>query len=219
MRTFLQTPEGAIRAAESLLHGTLDVVLILIVTFYLLLDGGRFSETALRFLHPADRAELTRVAGRIHVVVGRWLRGQLLLVALVGTVVTVVFGFVLHLPYPLALGALVALLGVITFIGPIVAGTIVAIVALASGGLPLAVASVLFLTVLRQLENVLIMPAVLGRAVDLHPLVALFAVVVASTAFGVAGTFLAIPVAAGINVALREFFPEEFGRVPAPDGG
>jgi predicted PurR-regulated permease PerM len=214
VRTFLQTPEGAIRAAERLLHGTLDVVLMLIVIFYLLLDGGRFSDTALRFLHPADRAELVRVAARIHVVVGRWLRGQLVLVAFVGTVVTLVFAFVIPLPYPLALGVLVALLGVITFIGPIVAGTIVAVVALASGGLPLAIAAVLFLLVLRQLENVLIMPAVLGRAVDLHPLVALFAVVVGSTAFGVAGTFLAVPVAAGINVALREFYPEEFGRLP-----
>jgi len=41
----------------------------------------------------------------------------------------------------------------------------------------------------------------------------LFAVVVASTAFGIVGTFLGVPVAAGINVALHEFFPEEFGRL------
>ena len=100
---------------------------------------------------------------------------------------TIVFAFVLHLPYPLALGVLVAVLEVITFIGPIIAGVIVAIVALSAGGLPLAIAAVVFLFVLRQIEDVLIMPAVLGRAVDLHPLVALFAVVVASTAFGIVG--------------------------------
>ena len=212
-RTYLQTPEGAIRAAEQLLHGTLDVVLMVIVTFFLLLDGNRLADTALNFLAPADRVEIRRVAGRVHVVVGRWLRGQLVLMAFVGTVVTIVFAFVLHLPYPLALGVLVAVLEVITFIGPIIAGVIVAIVALSAGGLPLAIASVVFLFVLRQIEDVLIMPAVLGRAVDLHPLVALFAVVVASTAFGIVGTFLGVPVAAGINVALHEFFPEEFGRL------
>jgi predicted PurR-regulated permease PerM len=212
-RTYLQTPEGAIRAAEQLLHGTLDVVLMVIVTFFLLLDGNRFADAALNFLAPADRAEIRRVAGRVHVVVGRWLRGQLVLMAFVGTVVTIVFAFVLHLPYPLALGVLVAVLEVITFIGPIIAGVIVAIVALSAGGLPVAIASVVFLFVLRQIEDVLIMPAVLGRAVDLHPLVALFAVVVASTAFGIVGTFLGVPVAAGINVALHEFFPEEFGRL------
>ena len=106
---------------------------------------------------------------------------------------------------------MIGVLEVITFIGPIIAGAVVAIVALSSGGLTLAITSVVFLFVLRQIEDVVIMPDVLGRAVDLHPLVALFAVVVGSTAFGIVGTFLALPVAAAISVALHEFFPEEFG--------
>jgi predicted PurR-regulated permease PerM len=58
------------------------------------------------------------------------------------------------------------------------------------------------------------MPNVLGRAVHLHPLAALFAVVVGATAFGIVGTFLALPVAAAINVAMHEFFPEELGSLP-----
>jgi predicted PurR-regulated permease PerM len=82
------------------------------------------------------------------------------------------------------------------------------------GGPILAAIAVMFLFVLRQLENLLLMPAVLGRAVNLHPLVALFAVVVGSTAFGIVGTFLALPVAAGINVALHELLPEELGALP-----
>ena len=216
LRAFLQTPEGAIRAAQGLLQSAFDLLLLLIVVFFLLLDGGRLVDPALRFLSPTDRAEVRRVAGRIHVVVGRWLRGQLVLVAFVTVVCTLVFALVLGLPSPLALGALVGALNVVTFIGPIFAGLVVAIVALSTGGLPLAIAAVVFLTILRQVENVLIMPAVLGRAVNLHPLVALFAVVVGTTAFGVVGTFLAVPVAAGINVALHELFPSEFGALP-PD--
>jgi predicted PurR-regulated permease PerM len=92
----------------------------------------------------------------------------------------------------------------------------VGIVALSTGGPTLAIAAVGFLFVLRQIEDVLIMPNVLGRAVHLHPLVALFAVVVGSTAFGVVGTFLALPVAAAIGVALHEFFPEELGPIEVP---
>ncbi len=72
----------------------------------------------------------------------------------------------------------------------------------------------MFLFVLRQIEDVVIMPAVLGRAVHLHPLVALFAVVVGSTAFGVVGTFLALPVAAAISVAMHELYPAELGALP-----
>ena len=217
VNSFLQTPEGALRAAEQLLHGTLDALLTMIVTFYLLLDGGRFGATALRFLEPADRVQMQAVARRIHVVVGQWLRGQLLLVFLVATIVTIVLGPILRLPNALALGIMTGLLEVITFIGPLIAGAVVGIVALSSGGPTLAIAAVGFLFVLRQIEDVLIMPNVLGRAVHLHPLVALFAVVVGSTAFGIVGTFLALPVAAAIGVALHEFFPEELGPIELPE--
>ena len=214
INAFLQTPEGALRAAEQLLHGTLDVILTMIVVFFLLLDGQRFGATLLRFLEPADRVQMQQVAGRIHVVVGQWLRGQLVLVVLVATVVTIVLGPVLHLPNALALGVMTGVLEVITFIGPIIAGAVVGIVALSTGGPTLALTAVVFLFVLRQIEDVLIMPNVLGRAVHLHPLVALFAVVVGSTAFGIVGTFLGLPVAAAISVALHEFFPAELGAIP-----
>ncbi len=214
VNAFLQTPEGALRAAEQLLHGTLDVLLTAIVTFFLLLDGGRFGATALRFADPADRVQMQEVAARIHVVVGQWLRGQLVLVVFVAVVVTLVLGPILHLPNAAALGVMTGVLEVITFIGPLIAGAVVGIVALSSGGPTVAIAAIVFLFVLRQIEDVLIMPNVLGRAVHLHPLVALFAVVVGSTAFGIVGTFLALPVAAGINVALHEFFPEELGALP-----
>src|SRR5262249_51518441 len=125
-------------------------------------------------------------------------------------------GPILHLPNALALGIMTGLLEVITFIGPLIAGTVVGIVALSTGGPTLAIAAVGFLFVLRQIEDVLIMPNVLGRAVHLHPLVALFAVVVGTTAFGIIGTFLALPVAAAIGVALHEFFPEELGPIEVP---
>ena len=218
INTYLQTPEGALRAAEQLLHGALDVILTMIVTFFLLLDGGKFGAAALRFIEPADRVQMQQVASRIHVVVGQWLRGQLALVVFVSVVVSIVLGPILHLPNPAALGVMVGLLDVITFIGPILAGGVVAIVALSTGGPVLAAICVVFLFVLRQLENLVLMPAVLGRAVNLHPLVALFAVVVGSTAFGIVGTFLALPVAAAINVALHEFYPEELGALPGETG-
>jgi predicted PurR-regulated permease PerM len=211
---FLQTPEGALLAAQQLLHGLLDIVLILIVTFFLLLDGERFGSTVLRFIDPNDRSKVQQIAARTHVVVGQWMRGQLILVVFVSVIVTIVLGPILHLPNAAALGVMTGLLEVITFIGPIIAGTIVGIVALSTSGPTLAITAVVFLFVLRQFEDVVMMPAVLGRAVHLHPLVALFAVVVGSTAFGVVGTFLGLPVAAAISVAMHELYPEELGPLP-----
>jgi predicted PurR-regulated permease PerM len=214
---FLQTPEGALLAAQQLLHGLLDIVLTLIVTFFLLLDGERFGNTVLRFIDPNDRPRVQQIAARTHIVVGQWIRGQLVLVVFVSVIVTLVLGPILHLPNAAALGVMTGLLEVITFIGPIIAGTIVGIVALSTGGPTLAITAVVFLFVLRQFEDVVMMPAVLGRAVHLHPLVALFAVVVGSTAFGVVGTFLGLPVAAAISVAMHELYPEELGALPTND--
>jgi predicted PurR-regulated permease PerM len=213
---YLQTPGGALRAAEQLLHGTLDLFLVLVVTFYLLLDGARFGATALRFLAPADREQLATTAARVHVMLGHWLRGQLVLVVFVAVVVTIVLGPILNLPHAVALGVMTGLLEVITLIGPVIAGTVVAIVALSSGGPVVAIVAVAFLFVLRQVEDLVIMPNVVGRAVHLHPLVALFAVVVGSTSFGFVGAFLAVPVAAAISVALHELFPAELGPNPGP---
>jgi predicted PurR-regulated permease PerM len=216
---FLQTPEGALLAAQQLLHGLLDVVLMLIVAFFLLLDGERFGNTVLRFIDPNDRPKVQQIAARIHVVVGQWIRGQLILVVFVSIIVTIVLGPILHLPNAAALGVMTGLLEVITFIGPLIAGTVVGIVALSTGGPTLAITAVVFLFVLRQIEDVVIMPAVLGRAVHLHPLVALFAVVVGSTAFGVVGTFLGLPVAAAISVAMHELYPAELGPLPDTAAG
>ena len=168
----------------------------------------------MRFLDPADRVQLERVFGRIHVVLGHWLRGQLVLILPRAVVVSIVLGPILHLPYATALGVMTGLLEIIPLIGPLVAGAIVATVALSSGGIGLAITVVIFLFVLRQIEDAVVMPFVVGRSVHLHPLVALFAVVVGTTAFGALGTLLAVPVAASVNVALHEFFPAELGALP-----
>jgi predicted PurR-regulated permease PerM len=218
MSAFFQTPEGALRIAEQVLHSVLDIALAIIVTFYLLLDGQRFANTALRFLEPMDRAQMVTVAGRIHRVLGQWLRGQLVLVVFVAAIVAVVLGPILGLPYATALGVMTGALEIIPLIGPLIAGLIVAIVALGAGGLPLAITCVVFLFILRQVEDIVIAPIVVGRSVNLHPLVTLFAVVVGTTAFGVLGTFLAVPVAAAVNVALHEFFPAELGPMPGDPG-
>ena len=101
VNAFLQTPEGALRAAEQLLHGTLDVVLTMIVTFFLLLDGGAVRRT--RRCGSSIRRTVSRCSRsrrRIHVVVGQWLRGQLVLVVFVGDGRDVVLGPILHLPEP-----------------------------------------------------------------------------------------------------------------------
>jgi hypothetical protein len=67
--------------------------------------------------------------------------------------------------------------------------------------------------IVRQVEDQIVMPVVIGRAVHLHPVVTIFAVLVGLSAFGVLGGLLGVPVAAALNVTLHELYPETGGPV------
>lgn len=203
-----ESPSGAIHLATQVVEVSLQAVLTLIVTFYFLLDGVRLRDAALRFLSPASRERTMAVGGRIHEVLGRWLRGTLLLIALVALVVYVILGPILHVPYALALGLLTGILEIIPLVGPIAAAAIAAVVAFSAGGSGLAITVIVIYFVLRQIEDQLVAPVVIGRAVHLHPVVTIFAVLVGISAWGVLGGLLAVPFAAALNVTLRELYPE-----------
>jgi predicted PurR-regulated permease PerM len=207
----LQSPGTALRYAEEVSTIALDSVLVLIVTFYLLVDGTRFRDVALRFLAPGDRTRALRIVDRIQVVLGRWLRGQLLLVIFVAVVVYVVLGPILGVPYSGAIAVLTGVLEIVPLVGPLIAAAIAGTIAFSAGGAGEAVTVLVFYTVLRQIEDQVIMPIVIGRAVHLHPVVTIFAVLVGLSTFGILGGLLAVPTAAAVNVALHEFYADELG--------
>ena len=193
----------------------LQAILAVIVTFYFLVDGEMFMDRAIALLPVAHRDRTTDVLARIHVILGKWLRGQLLLIVLVAAVAYVGLGPVAHLPYALALAVMTGVLEIIPLIGPLIATAIVAIDAFARGGAGLAAAIIVFYFVLRQVEDQVVMPVVIGRAVHLHPIVTIFAVLVGLSLYGVLGGLLGVPVAAAINVVFRELYPTATTAAPA----
>ncbi|HEY5487437.1 MAG TPA: AI-2E family transporter [Candidatus Limnocylindrales bacterium] len=203
------SPSDALQMVVQAVDVALQAVLALIVTFYFLLDGRRFGEFALRFLDRSQRADALRISHRIHVVLGRWIRGQLLLIGLVAAVLYLILGPVLHVPYALILGILSGFLEIVPLLGPLIAATIAGTVAFSTRGTDTTIAVLAVYIVLRQLEDQVVMPLVIGRAVHLHPVVTIFAVLVGLSAWGVLGGLLAVPVAAALNVTLHELFPEE----------
>ena len=203
------SPSDALHMAVQAVDIALQTILALIVTFYFLLDGRRFGEFALRFLARPQRADALRISQRIHVVLGRWIRGQLLLIALVATVLYLILGPILHVPYALILAIVSGFLEIVPLVGPLIAATLAATVAFSTRGTDVAIAVLVVYLVVRQVEDQVIMPLVIGRAVHLHPVATIFAVLVGLSAWGVLGGLLAVPVAAALNVTLHELFPEE----------
>jgi predicted PurR-regulated permease PerM len=206
---YINSPSSAVQTAERAVDVSLQAVLCLIVTFYLLLDGHRFGRFALRFLDRGQRADALRLASRIHVVLGRWLRGQLLLIFLVAAVFYLILGPLLHVPYALALAMLSGVLEIVPLVGPIIAAALAGTVTFARHGTDTTIVVLIAYLIVRQVEDQVVMPLVIGRAVHLHPVVTIFAVLLGLSAWGVLGGLLGVPVAAALNVTLHELYPEE----------
>jgi predicted PurR-regulated permease PerM len=203
---FVASPGDAIHVAESVGELALQAVLALIVMFYFLIDGPSLRDATVRVLPLQHQEKTSALLGRIHDVLGRWLRGQLVLIALVALVVYIFLGPILHLPYALAIAILTGFLEIIPLVGPLVATAIAAIDAFARGGPNVAAIVIIGYFVLRQIEDQVVAPVVIGRAVHLHPVITIFAVLVGLSVYGVLGGLLGVPIAAALNVIYRELY-------------
>jgi predicted PurR-regulated permease PerM len=203
----VSSPGDAAHLAGEIGSAGLELILALIVTFYFLVDGEMLRDRSIALLPERHRARTVDVLGRIHEVLGKWLRGQVALIFLVATVVYVALGPILHLPYALGIAIVTGVLEIIPLIGPLIATAIAGVDAFARGGGELAAVVVIFYFVIRQIEDQVVMPIVIGRAVHLHPVVTIFAVLVGLSVYGVLGGLLGVPIAAAINVIFRELYP------------
>lgn len=216
LRDFLGTPNQAIQAIRVAFDLTLAVVLVFLAFVYMLIDGHTFWSYVLRFVPPEHRANVDRVSAEIHRVLGRYLRGQLLLIVLMSAVTFAVLEWGFRLPYALWIGILTGVLEVIPLIGPIVAGAIACTVGFAQGGPTEAASLAVMYVILRQIEDQLVMPIIVGRAVHVHPLVTIFAVLTGERIAGVLGMILAVPIAAAIKVVLDHAYPTQTPHVVLP---
>ena len=187
--------------ASATFHYMLTLLVFFVALFYLLLDGPRVVRYPLGFLgtrrHTAEALML-----RVNRAWGQFVRGQILLVGLMTLVSWVVLAFVFRLPYALALAVMTGFLEIVPLLGPILAAGIACSVALANNGAVAALWLGLAYFILRETEDQLVMPLIVGRAVHLAPVVTLFSVLAGERIAGPLGMILAIPVGAAVKVVL-----------------
>ena len=144
---------------------------------------------------PRRNRETARETWRlIDLKLGAFVRGQLLLMALVGTVLSLAF-WAIGMPYWLLVGAFAGVVEIVPVIGPLAAGALAVGVGL-TASVTTAVSAGAAVLIVRLVEDYLVMPRVLGDAVGLSPLLVLVAVTACGVVFGGLAVLLAIPVAA-----------------------
>jgi predicted PurR-regulated permease PerM len=223
------------RTASHLLVNALETVikvfLFLVSTFYLLMDAPRLKGTISNSIPPPYRLELTALGREIHTTWQQYIRGELFLFAVMATVTTIGLT-ILQVPGALFLGLVSGGLELLPIVGPVTAGTLAVSVAYFNGTNPfgwsqVAYAGVVALMyfVLRQTEDYVVIPNVLGRAVRLHPLVVLFAVTAGGLVGGLFGLVVAVPIAASIREIWSYLYaklldlPVEYESLQTIEGG
>lgn len=223
--TLLQT------AAGSTITGVTSLLFIFVISIYIAIEipllGGRVSQIAHLPGYRQDAERLVREFGRIW---SAYLRGQVILGVVIFVIVWAGLAM-MGVQNALALGLLSGLLEFIPIIGPVIGAGAAVIVAFfqvpgfGESQLIFAGVVLLFMFVVQQLENAVLVPRIVGDSLDLHPLVVMLAVFMGSTVAGVLGAILAAPVFATIKLlgtyAWRKMFdqppfPEEEEEIPPP---
>jgi predicted PurR-regulated permease PerM len=193
---------GVLGAGAAVFGVLADSVVVLVLTVYFLASLPSTRVLVYRLVPHSRRPRVILIGDEVLAKVGAYVLGNVLISAIIG-VVTFIWLEIFQVPYPLALSVLVALLDLVPVVGSTIAGIIVALVAL-SVSWPVALATVAFYIVYRFLEDYLLVPKIMGRAVDVPDTVTVVSVLIGGVLLGVVGALVAIPVAAAVTMVLRE---------------
>lgn len=190
--------------------GILNFFVFVFATFFFLKDNEKLTERILLLIPQDERIEVSALIKKINNVLSKYLRGQVILIICLAVILFVCFSL-LGVKNALTISILSALAGIVPLIGTITAIIIGTSVILLSGGIhafSLGILETILLIVgvyyLAQLiQDYILSPFILGKAVRLHPLVILFAALAGGNLAGILGLILAVPVAASLKIILE----------------
>jgi putative heme transporter len=194
--------DALIGTAQAAVFQVAGVVTTLLLIVLFLLEGPRLVETGRRLLPPGWRATADVAARSVYVVIGRYAVGSVLLALMAGTAAFVI-GVAMSVPL-VPLAALWALLwNFVPQLGGIMGGAGLVALALTEDFTSAVIVMVIWL-VYMQLENRVVQPVVVGRAVQLSALTTMVVALLGVAVAGLVGAVLAIPLVAAVNAARVE---------------
>lgn len=189
----------------------IDTIVVAVLSIYLLIDGSRAASWIRNNAPQAVRMNfLLNVLQR---VVGGYIRGQLTLALLIGFLVGAGMGLIFHLPYAVFLGVLAFVMAFIPVLGTLISGAVCVLVGLTHGWL-VAVGVLIYFVVIHVIESEVVGPRIVGKAIGLHPVISLFALIAGAEIFGIWGALFASPIAGVLQSVIIVLWREWRDRHP-----
>ncbi|MBI4122394.1 MAG: AI-2E family transporter, partial [Parcubacteria group bacterium] len=189
---------------SSIFGGVFTFVLVLVLTFYFAVKKDGLKHFIQSVTPVQHQKYVMSLFVQIQDKLGLWLRGQLMLSAII-FVVTWIGLSILGVKYALVLALIAGLTEVIPFVGPIIGAIPAVLLAFLQSPLKGILVLALYL-VIQQLENNVIVPKVMQKTVGLNPVVVIIVILLGAKLAGVLGAFLSIPVAVAVMVVARNMF-------------
>ncbi len=217
--TWLQDHTGQILAGVTSGLGTIGtvsitVLLALVLTFFCLKDGDRFSGWLLRWTTGTVFVHAAEVASRSWRTLSAYILAQAA-VAMVDALFIGIGLWILGVPLALPLAVLIFFAGFLPVIGAVATGILATFVALLANGWVTALIVLGIVLLVQQLESNVLQPILVGKSLKLHPAIVLTGVTAGGTIFGIIGAFLATPIIAVVMVAFQ-YAREQMLETPPP---
>ena len=193
----------AIRLAGTVAQGIFNTITLLLLTPYFAVSFPSLKSWVFRLLRREHREDFVYIVNQSTELTSNYIVGNLA-ISLIAGVVSFVGLTMIGVPYPVALAAWVALTDLVPGFGALIGAVPVLIVAAVTGTNEF-VAALILLVVYQQIENYVLAPRIMNRAVDLGPPVVIVALLVGGTLAGIVGALLALPIAALVKVLATEF--------------
>ena len=194
-----------------------ELIIVGVVAFFLLLDGPRWAQFFFNRMAPERRRRAQRVVAESQRAVGGYVAATFAIAALYG-IVTFVLMKALGLPFAVPLSVFMALCAVVPLVGSVIGAVPVALVAILHS-LPALIVFVVAFALFDQVQSRGLGPYIYKRTMRLHPLLAIVAVLVGASLLGILGALVAIPVAATIQIAVKDVWVARQGTAADPGTG
>ena len=199
-----QTTKGVFSTISGIFGGIISFIAVMVITFYLIVRKDNMKSFIQTVTPGKYQAYIIQLYNRVQRKIGSWLSGQLSLMIIIA-VLSYVGLLVLGVRYTLLLALIAGLTEIIPYVGPTLGAIPAVLIAFTDSPFKAFLVLVLYV-IIQQLENGIIVPRVMKKAVGLNPIIVIVVILIGGKIAGVLGALLAVPIATIGSVFIKDFF-------------